>query len=189
MWTTRPRGGAVGQPEDVRWDALFEDMEAQLAALGRADLAVRVDDLTRSEQAGVPLAARLRGASGEVALALLDGTHVRGTVVGAADQWLDLADGARRHLVPLHAVAWIRQAPRVAAPAMPVTRRLGLGHAFRALARDRVRVVVRTPAGSLTGWVARVGRDHVDLDTGAERPGQEQTTVPFERVLCVSEVL
>ncbi|PJI95213.1 hypothetical protein [Luteimicrobium subarcticum] len=173
----------------MRWDALFDDMEAQLAAHSRAEREARADDLTRAEQAGVSLADRIRAARGEIVLVLVDGSRQRGHVVGGADEWVDLADGPRRALVPVAAVAWVERTPHAATAGSAVERRLGLGHALRALARDRVRVSVRTAAGAPVGRVARVGRDHLDLDAGAERPGDLGTTIPFARILCVSEVL
>ena len=193
----------------VRWDDLFEDMEAQLAAMTRSELDARVEDLTRAEHAAVALGARLRASGGSLmTVALDDGTLVRGRVASAAERWFELEEGVRRHLVPLRAVAWVQGAAPLAAPgAGVVERRLGLAPALRALARDRVRVLVRTRAGTVAGRIARVGKDYVELDdtgghdTGGHGPGQADlggwgrpqrpatTAVPLDRVLCVSEVV
>jgi hypothetical protein len=80
----------------------------------------------------------------------------------------------RRALVPLAAVAAVDGLATHAAPAAGVVEsRLGLGHALRALARDRVVVRVRTGGTDLTGRIERVGADHVDLADvdGARRGG------------------
>jgi hypothetical protein len=190
----------------VRWDDLFEDMEAQLAAMTRSELDARVEDLTRAEHAGVTLAARLRASGGTaVTVALDDGTLVRGRVASAAEQWFELEEGVRRHLIPLHAVAWVQGVGALAAPGGGVVeRRLGLSSALRALSRDRVRVLALTRAGTVVGRIARVGKDYLELDDvdargGAVAPGlggwatagrrPSSTALPLDRVLCVSEVV
>jgi hypothetical protein len=53
-----------------------------------------------------------------------------------------------------------------AAELTEVERRLGLGHALRALARDRARVVVSTLSGDVTGIIGAVGADFIELSTG-----------------------
>ena len=189
----------------VRWDDLFEDMEAQLAAMARSELDARVEDLTRAEHAGVPLAARLRASGGAaLSVALDDGTVVRGRVASAAEQWFELEEGVRRHLVPLRAVAWVQGVGALAAPGSGVVeRRLGLPSALRALARDRVRVLALTRAGTVAGRIARVGKDYLELDDGprggsvgpdlggwgAAGRHTSSTALPLDRVLCVSEVV
>ncbi|MGC5167075.1 hypothetical protein [Luteimicrobium sp. DT211] len=194
----------------MRWDDLFEDMEAQLAAMTRSELDARVEDLTRAEHAGVALASRLRASGGTaVTVALDDGTLVRGRVASAAEQWFELEEGVRRHLVPLQAVSWVQGVGSLAAPGPGVVeRRLGLSSALRALARDRVRVLALTRAGAVAGRIARVGKDYLELDDagpdGARTVGvgsadlggwghggrrSSTTALPLERVLCVSEVV
>src|SRR6478735_7614549 len=69
----------------MRWETLFADMEAQLAAADRA------------ERATVHLADRLResvGRSQRVRIA--GGEPLEGDLVDVADQWLLLAQGAER---------------------------------------------------------------------------------------------
>ena len=46
-----------------------------------------------------------------------------------------------------------------------VDKRLGIGHALRALARDRARVIVDTAAGSASGLVGVVGADFIEVST------------------------
>jgi hypothetical protein len=179
----------------MRWEELFEDLEAQLAALAHEERDARVEELTRAENAAVRLTSRLRSSGGrELTATLVDGSTVRGRLVAAADTWFELAEGTRRHVVVLSAVAWAQGLARESAP-QDATRRLSLGHALRAISRDRSRVVVRTLAGTLAGRVERVGRDYVELDTGTygatdagRAPSAEGVVVvALERMLSLSE--
>jgi hypothetical protein len=171
----------------MRWDALFDDLAAQLAAAESQDRVAAVADLTRAEHATVLLTERLRAAPGPVTLELRDASAVTGDVREVAQEWALVVDGRRQHLVPLDAVVAVRGLGRHADP--PRSSRsatLGLGHALRALQRDRRPVQVRTAAGSYSGWVARVGKDHLDLEPS---PGSTHgaRVVRWSAVVCVSE--
>ena len=155
----------------MRWEALFADMEAQLAAAQAAELAAQVADLTRAERATVDLTSRLRAAQGaQVTVRVGTAESVPGTVLEVAPQWLLLGDGPRRALVPLTALSAVGGLPVAAVAAHGaahgmVARRLGLGHALRALARDRTVVRVAVDGAELVGRLDRVGADHVDVTT------------------------
>ncbi|MDF2808209.1 MAG: hypothetical protein K0S43_3155 [Cellulosimicrobium sp.] len=185
---TAPSGGAWGRyGVPVRWDALFDDLAAQLAAAESQERAAAVADLTRAEHATMTLVERLRGTSGTVTLELRDGSVVAGELRDAAEEWVLVGEARRQHLVPTGAIAGVQGLGRHAQPASsPRTARLGLGHALRALMRDRRPVQVRTPAGAFAGWVARVGRDHVDLEVTPGN-GHGSRVVPWSALLCVSE--
>lgn len=152
----------------MRWEALFADMEAQLAAQDSAELEAQVSELTRAERATVTLADRLRAScDARVGVRVRGGALVEGIVLDAAPEWVLLGEQVRRTLVPLAAVsAVVGLVPYVAPAPGEVERRLGLGHALRALARDRVVARVETDGGELTGRIERVGADHVDLAAG-----------------------
>ncbi|WP_136519455.1 hypothetical protein [Cellulomonas telluris] len=171
----------------MRWERLFADLEGQLAAGAAAQGRWDVADLVRAERAGVRLVDRVRAAAGTtVRLTLADaGEPVEGELLEVGTDWVLVALSERRRaLVPLSAVDALAAVPAaVAPPAGPVERALGLGHALRALARDRATVRVRTRGGVVSGRVERVGADHVDLTPqhGAARA----TTVPFSAVCAV----
>lgn len=169
-----------------RWEQLFADLEAQLAA-GRADEARwDVAELTRAERARVNLADRLRGAVGtRVRVAVAPEDPLAGVVAEAAAQWLLLDLGAgRRAVVPTRAIRTVEGlGPRVAPPAGRLESALGLGHVLRALARDRVVASVRTDVGAVSGRLDRVGADHVDVTPDA--PGGRAVSVPFHALLAV----
>jgi len=151
----------------MRWESLFDDLESQFAHAERRLLDDEVLDLAEAELAQVSLPDRLRAClGGHLTVRLRDGSDVAGTVVDAAVQWLLLADGGRRVLVPASAVAAVRSLGHAAPEAPVVERRLRLTHVLRALAREETPVVVRTTAGDYAGRLARVAADHVELDDG-----------------------
>lgn len=157
----------------MRWEALFADLEAQLDAAAAADLAADVADLTRAERATVALPDRLRAARGaDVVILVAGGETVAGELLEVAAQWALVGEGTRRALVPLWAVVAVRGHALRSAPAPgEVVRRLGLGSALRALARDRASVHLTTDGAELVGRIERVGADHLDLaaDVGGIR--------------------
>lgn len=145
---------------------------AEEEARFRAD----VQDRTRAERAAIELAARLRtGLGGPVAVTVGDGESVAGTLVDVAAQWLLIESPGAQDLVPMHAICLVSGLPQRASELGAVERRLGIGHALRALARDRVRVVVHTQGGNVTGLLGAVGADYVEVSTGL---GQ-QVAVPL----------
>ncbi len=182
-------GGARGEAPRApagRWERLFGDLEAQLAA-GRADESRwDVAELTRAERAGVTFVDRLRASHGRrLRIVTRDGEPLEGVVDDAGTQWLMLDLGAgRRAVVPTAAVRSVQGLGARVAPAAGRTESaLGLGHVLRALARDRVEATVRTDVGRFTGRLDRVGADHLDVTLDA--PAGSVVCVPFDAVLAV----
>ncbi|MBT0994651.1 hypothetical protein KIN34_10160 [Cellulomonas sp. DKR-3] len=172
----------------MRWESLFADMESQLVAARAQELRDEVAELTRAERAQVALTDRLRAARGDgLRLLLRDGQTVDGTALEVAPQWLLLApDAFRRALVPTAAIAGVvGLGPQAAPPAGTVERKLSLGHALRALARDRTVVRVDAQGAVVTGRVARVGADHVDVAPQDAAAGAQAWTLPFGTLLVV----
>ncbi|GAA0321255.1 hypothetical protein [Kineococcus aurantiacus] len=167
----------------MRWDDLFDDLEAQADHERRQDLAAEVADRVRREEATVRLGDRVRAAEGPVTFVLPDGVGVTGTVATTGPGWFLVVEvgSGRRELVHELAVVLVHGAPaRSAAPLGEVAARRTFLLAVRALAGRGVRV--RTSAGSFTGVITRVGADHLDLedDRGVR-------TVPFAAVWTVGE--
>ena len=168
----------------MRWDALFADMELQLEAAERQERADEVAEITRAERAAVGLVDRLRGGVGtSVTLGLRDGAAVHGELTDAGSAWVLVSDGGRELLVPTQAVVTVAGLDGTVAPdAGVVARRLGLGHALRAIARDRSLVQVHAGGGVHQGRIDAVGADHLELalsfgDSG--RPTGRRTLVAF----------
>ncbi len=178
----------------MRWERLFDDLEAQVAAQDAAELAAAVAERTRLERSRVELADRLAAWLGQpVTLHLAGGTQLRGVLRDAAQEWV-LVDAPPLALVPATAVlgvvglgAWASTADRDA-----VARRYGLTAVLRVVARDRSLVRAELVDGSvLTGTVDGVGADHLDL---AEHPADEPRRagavravrcVPFTALACL----
>ena len=175
----------------ARWELLFADLEAQLAAHQEAARDGEVAELTRAEHASITLADRLRAVmGGSVTLELHDGETIQGTLRRVAASWLLLegrgASGRTEHLVPLASICAVTGLSRHAVPSVTRTDGLGLGTVLRELQRDRARVVVRTSGGHAAGRLARVGQDHLDLEETDRAPVRTRT-VPFAALLRVSQ--
>ncbi len=101
--TTGREGGAM------RWDRLFDDLQAQLDADGQRELDLEVADRTRRERAQVGLHERFIAHSGQlVELRLAAGVLISGTVADAGSDWLLIHDrGDQGCLVPFAAIVSI----------------------------------------------------------------------------------
>jgi hypothetical protein len=160
----------------VRWERLFEDLEAQLEAAERDELTAEVADRTRREVAQMLLADRLGPALGaEVELRVQGAGVIGGSLRRFGRGWLLLDPGGRPEVV----VAWpailaLRGLPVSVSPTADraeLAGRLDLGHVLRGIARDRSPVAIVLCDGSqLAGTIDRVGADFLDL---AEHPAGE----------------
>lgn len=178
----------------MRWELLFDDLEAQAAAASAAELAGEVADRTRRERALVELVDRVVSRSGgRLLLRMAGGATYEGTLADVAQQWLVLRTPAPV-LVPMAAVTSISGlgTGAVTTGREGVRRRITLASALRAVARDRSPVQVVLVDGSvLTGTLDSVGADHVDV---AEHPADQSRrnasvrsvrTVPFSALAGV----
>jgi hypothetical protein len=177
----------------MRWDQLFDDLEAQLGAEERRDRDSEVADRTRRERATVELGARLAAAVGSVLrLRLTSGAQVNGELLDLGEDWLLVQpESGRQAVIPLRAVAGVSGLP-VRASSARTARRFALGYALRGLSRDRAAVAVTDTSGQvLTGTIDIVGADALDLAEHAigdsRRPEnvRGRQTVPFWAVVLV----
>jgi hypothetical protein len=77
----------------MRWDRLFDDLQAQLDAEGQRELDIEVSDRTRRERAQVGLHERLIAHRGRrIELRLAAGAVVSGSVADACSDWLLVED-------------------------------------------------------------------------------------------------
>lgn len=185
----------------MRWDALFDDMEAQLAASERLELDSDVAERARTEAAAVELVDRLRGSLGlRIGVHLASGTTFEGILSHAGSQALVLTEPRHQLLIPYSApVRYLGLARLAVAEPSWVRQRLGLASALRALARDRTGLVVLVSRGSaeeskLHGVIDRVGRDHLDLAVTGEGEDRREAnvrqlaTIPFAALAGIRSV-
>lgn len=177
----------------MRWEQLFDDLEAQLGAEERRERDSEVADRTRRERASVALTARFEASVGStLRIRLRTGAQLRGELRDLGEDWLllRLETGADA-VVPVHAVVGIGNLPARASSAR-TARRFALGYALRGLSRDRAQVAVTDVGGHvLTGTIDAVGADFLDLAEhalGESRRAENVTgrqTVPFGALVLV----
>jgi hypothetical protein len=149
----------------MRWDRLFDDLDAQFDAARRADLDGEVADRIRREVALVHMVDRLAAAVGRTVQLVLPGdASLGGSIARVGDGWALIETAGGVVLVRLAAVMSIAGLPVEAVGLGPIESTLGVGHVLRGIARDRSPVSIGLVDGSrLEGTVDRVGADHIDV--------------------------
>lgn len=193
----------------VRWERLFDDLEAQLSADEARELAAEVADRTRRERALVGLHERFAAAVDRtvVEVRVAGGGLIRGLVTGSGPDWVLLDQRAEPGLsaVPplgaprmdrpvLVAASALRAVSGLggAEPTGAVARAFGLGSALRAVSRDRAAVdVVEVDGSGVTGTIDGVGQDYVEVaEHSADLPRRAENVVavraiPFTAIALV----
>lgn len=158
----------------MRWDRLFDDLEAQASAEWEAERAALASESERVRLSRVSLRDRLlvlREAQAQVRAHLSGGGDVEGWIVAVGADWFALDRGPSSvSIVPLAGLMGLRM-PHAdllhsasGRAGQALRERVDLGFVLRDLARRRVPVLVELVAGdSLTGTVDRAGADHFDL--------------------------
>jgi hypothetical protein len=178
----------------MRWDRLFDDLQAQLDADGQRELDLEVSDRTRRERAQVGLHERLIAHKGlGVELRLAAGVLVSGTVADAGSDWLLVHDrGDRGSLVPFGAIVAINGLGARAAvgAGLATAKRFGLGYALRGLSRDRSVVSLADIGGSVTtGTIDAVGADALDLSEHPADVARRAENVVAHRVIPFTAIV
>ncbi|MFF2315653.1 hypothetical protein ACFVTE_05220 [Arthrobacter sp. NPDC058097] len=176
----------------MRWNALFQDLEQQLAEAGVLGMESEIAERSRADTAAIALDDRLRGSVGcHVGVHLNSGPVFAGTLSHAGSESLVIEEPTHQVLIPYAAVGHYTGLGRFAVAEVSIVRRkLGLASALRGLARDRAELTVllagRSPDLQLPGVIDRVGRDFFDLALTlpgeARRAGRvaDVATVPFQ---------
>jgi hypothetical protein len=150
----------------MRWDRLFDDLEAQLVLDEVRELESEVADRTRRERALLDVHTRLLANVDSPQVALrLPGRVVSGRLVDVGPDWalVEPAPG-RPVLVALPAVRSVSGLGPGARTPSVVAKRFGLGAALRAVSRDRAVVeLVDVDGHAATGTIDVVGADHLEL--------------------------
>lgn len=170
----------------MRWNDLFADLEGQLGAAADAQFTADVADRTRGERASVPLESRLAAAVGaHVSVTVSDGERVRGVLSEVAATWVLVNETGRQSLIPTGGIVAVGGLPVRAIGLSVVARRLSIGHALRALSRDRAEVVLATVTEQQSGVIVQVGADYAEL---GDRQSHTTTVIPFTSMVRVTSV-
>ena len=144
----------------MRWNGLFDDLEAHWADLGWQETVAEAAELTRAEWMALSLVDRLRGARGrQVRLHLAWGEVVDGVVHTVGQGWVGVhVDGSGSAIVAVDCVAAV-EADLTRAAVAPELAAAGWGTVLRGIARTRQPVAVtgRLGAALAEGTVDRVG--------------------------------
>jgi hypothetical protein len=173
----------------MRWDALFEDLEAQLAARQRLDFEAEIVERALVDSAGVELADRLRGSMGLTIRVLLStGSTLEGSLSHAGSEALVLDEPQHQVLVPYAAAVQYGGLSRLAVTEPSrIRQRLGLGSALRGLARNRAPVTILVSRGraeeALYGVIDTVGRDFLDL--AVTRDGMDRRPANVRQIVAI----
>lgn len=183
----------------MRWDALFADMEAQLASAREAVRESEVSERLRTDFASMELSGRLQSQTGrhlKVDLGLPG--SFEGVLSHVGRGWLVLEGGGRSSVVALDHTVFIAGMDRFSTTGTSVPR-LGLASALRGLSRDRAAVRVypagQPQAAALDGSVDRVGKDFFELSLIHRGEPRRQANVrgvcvmPLRSVAVVSSML
>ena len=151
----------------MRWERLFDDLEARLEAQERADGDAEAIDLVRAERARIGVLDRLRAHLGSPLVWSLAGgrSPVSARLLDLGADWILVGADRGQMLIPIGAVQSIGGLSRSARPEEgEVVRRLKIGLVLRGLSRDRALVSVRLADDrTVTGTIDRVGTDHIDV--------------------------
>ncbi len=187
---------------DVRWERLFDDLEAQLRTDEARELAAEVADRTRRERALVGLHERFAAATDRtvVELRVAGVGLLRGLITGSGPDWV-LLDHRAEH--PLTVVPGPGDERRVDRPVLVATAAIravtglggaeqtgavakgfGLGSALRAVSRDRAVVdLVDVEGIALTGTIDSVGQDYVEVaEHSADLPRRTENVIAVRAV-------
>ncbi|SFT37237.1 hypothetical protein [Arthrobacter sp. ov118] len=173
----------------MRWDALFNDMEAQLAARQRLDFEAEVAERALVDAAKVELADRLRGSLGlSIRVHVSSGAAFEGALSHAGSEALVLDESMHQVLIPYAAAAQFAGLSRLAVPEPSrVRQRLGLGSALRGLAGSRAPVTIVVARGRAEaeqyGVIDTVGRDFLDL--AVMREGEDRRAAGVRQVVTI----
>jgi hypothetical protein len=149
----------------MRWERLFEDLEARIESDAARERVAEVADRTRRERAQVDLQSRLLASVGVGGVDVrLGSARMTGQLLDVGPDWVLLEVGTDGSvLVPMAAIRSLTGLAPGARTASVVARRFALGAALRAISRDRAPVEIDAGAVRLVGTIDVVGADHLQV--------------------------
>ena len=181
----------------MRWNRLFDDLEAQLELEQSRELDAEVADRTRRERAQLDLQSRLLANRGATVGARVRSGVLTGVVADVGPDWLLLE--LRPEWPVLVSLAALRSVTGLAPGAVTpttVARRFALGAALRAVSRDRATVALTDVDARVTvGTIDVVGADHLEIAEHASDEVRRASNVvgrhlvPFTAIESVRRLL
>lgn len=151
----------------MRWDRLFDDLEAQATDIERDERDALVDELRDGEWAQTSWRQLL---GGRVAIEVHGAGRVEGEVALVNERIVQIRGELIDHVIAVDAVLVVHGAERRADEPTRVASALGWGHVFRALRDAGEPVTIRLVDGtSRQGTVDVVGQDFVRVATESGR--------------------
>ena len=202
----------------MRWDLLFDDLEARLdqeqrdeeralaleeerLRLGRLTLRDRLSGLARENGDDPTRLVRLELRGGDLidVRPLSFGRDWMNAVVRGRGEELGTARGAgeRQCIVPLAAIAALlptraqleASVAPVAGSATRLADRIGLSFVLRDLSRRRTPVHLTTDDGRLHGTLDRVARDHLDIALHESGSARRESEVRGYRIIPLERIV
>lgn len=191
-----------GYPPRVRWEALFDDLEAQLDAEWAAERRRDAEEDERLRVARLTVRDRLAALcadAAEVTVHTLAGPRT-GTVTLVAGDAVVItgANDEVASVIPLDAVAAVTlpagpaavRRSLLAVPDDTLTARIGFGYLMRQVARRRAVVRVHTLGGGIiTGTIDRAGADHLDIADHDPDDARRDENVRAVRLVPIGHVV
>lgn len=149
----------------MRWERLFEDLDAQVESDAIRVREAEVADRTRHERAQIDVQSRLLASVGAGPIAIrLPGRSLHGVVQDVGPDWVLLEDeSGASSLVATAAIRVVTGAAPGAVVPSAVARRFGLGSALRGISRNRSVVELVAEGVRLIGTIDVVGSDHLEM--------------------------
>jgi len=159
------RDGSAMKGGAMRWERLFDDLEAQLASEDAHELESEIADRTRRERALIDLHARLLANVGAPATWWVGAEALAARVLDVGPDWVLVEPTpVRPVLLRLGAVRSVAGLRRGAQHPSVVARRFTLALALGAVSRDRAPVELRDVDGKvIVGTIDVVGADHLEI--------------------------
>lgn len=187
----------------MRWDALFDDLQGQMAASELLDLESEITERARVEIARITLIDRLRAAiSRRITVDLAYGLQFSGAIRQIGSDWILLSEGSQSVVVLLRNIMAIEGLGAETLTASSLVRQnfRTLSSALRLLARDRAMVTIYLMVSDESrrrfhAVIDRVGEDHCDIavvrdgEVRRQREVLVRKTIPFGAILAIASPL
>jgi hypothetical protein len=173
----------------MRWDCLFDDLEAQARAAELGERAAEVEERVRGEVGALRLVDRARASvDSPLRVRLCGGLSLAGRLLRSGPDWLLLDEGGGWEAVvatgQLVGVRGLGRYSAVPGSEGVVELRIGLRHLLRGMARDRSAVRIHLADGTTEdATIDRVGADFVDLAEHAPGEARRAATVRGARTV------